>query len=1306
MLLKNQKEYWGFMEPLIKLFSGVLPKRCQNQSFTLSVSKLILSINTTQEISDMSTINFRKVLLAGTALVGVASFGQQAQAAAFAHTAAAIASGASGTWAESTAGVQGQADSSDIAHAGHGDTLNLASGADVKVTNDTTADDGSADSNTFQLGAVTNTATGTITIISGTTATLGVTIASSSTGGNISVKNHNAANAATTAAWTGGLTITGTGTLVLLNQQATTNSKTVAATVGGNLSIASGVTTITGAAAKTGASSSLAVTGNAAFGGLVSLIGGAGDATNTASLTLSGTTNTFSAGAVLDDNTGLTTLTLNGTGAQGVTGAIDGGAAANEGAIVVSNDGGEVTFNSNVGTTKTVKTVTVGKAGTTAQGVTFKGDLKTGTAAVLGAGAGVAVITATFDNTNGAQAVAGILNGDGTDTAKVVVSGGHTTTTSGVWGAAQALSDVKVTGSGTILSAGATIDSTTFTLASGGTLQASSAATFRGTNGGADTNIDGAGTLDIDAATTVVGSIGKTTALTAIDVANNITLTVSAANANQKIQATTINLSGVANDATLALTLGNNVEIMNAVTTTTDGKGVISDGAGGAAGTITFDADIGASGKALKAITLTDNAAVTSITTSNDLYVGTITIGQNDVLTLSGNDTNQFVSGVIDGAGSKGTLTLSGGSGVTQTIGGLIGGGATLATINAGQTAGATVFTSLAKADTLNVGTGTVTLNGGFTGNTVFASANGTVTIADNKNLTGSIEGTGGVVGTGIGKVVFSGTTSGVTTVSNAGGILKSITLSGTGETVTTAGNFKSADTLTLGDNTLTIGGGGTFTAGAAQTIASTVDSATVYGHATSAGNATINTNSLLNLTVDTSVYIPTATTLTIVNGAAGAGVATLAAGKLTVNGVNSGAGTTVVNGVITYSQTGGGTDDLKVLVTRAAADTVSTTANGDAVGDILDAIGVTAGGTTGDTALDAALGALQNATTADEVDAVLERLTPTVDGSANTGTLEANAQVEAVADTRMASLRSGDGDSGVAAGVTANGTSLWMEGFGQTAKQDRRSGIAGYDADTWGGAIGADSTNLSSNGVIGAMFSYGKTNSDSKNQNLTNTDVDSYGFNVYGTFDVGQKAFVSGQLGYAWNDISHLRHDTDGVAGSGNNSAADYSSNQYSAKLAVGQDYTGDYGMTITPSISAAYTFLDVDGYSETGTGVNQTVDSDTMNVLNFGVGVNAAWKMQNADGSMLKPAVHLGYAYDAIGDKVETSSFFTNDPGGAANSFRTNGPDPARSRFDAGVGLTYMTAANWDLSANYNYTYKQDYDAHSGVLRLTSHF
>jgi outer membrane autotransporter protein len=279
----------------------------------------------------------------------------------------------------------------------------------------------------------------------------------------------------------------------------------------------------------------------------------------------------------------------------------------------------------------------------------------------------------------------------------------------------------------------------------------------------------------------------------------------------------------------------------------------------------------------------------------------------------------------------------------------------------------------------------------------------------------------------------------------------------------------------------------------------------------------------------------------------------------------------------------------------------------------------------------------------------------------------------------------------------------MWLQGYGQHGDQSTKDAIAGYKADTWGGAVGVDSTSMISNGVLGVTFNYGRTTADSSDAATTNSDVDNYGFNVYGSLDLGQEYFTNGQLGYAYNKITSDRHNVGGIAGL--TAHGDTSSDQYMAKLAAGRDFAQDHGLTLTPTVSAAYTHLSTGGYTETGAGGGDNiVQSNTLNVLELGVGVNAAWNLKNSDGSTMKPSVRAGYAYDALGDRVNTTSSFAGDTLGT--TYTSEGVSPDRSSFDVGAGIVYATTANWDLSANYDYTYKQNYDSHTGVIRATSHF
>ena len=113
-------------------------------------------------------------------------------------------------------------------------------------------------------------------------------------------------------------------------------------------------------------------------------------------------------------------------------------------------------------------------------------------------------------------------------------------------------------------------------------------------------------------------------------------------------------------------------------------------------------------------------------------------------------------------------------------------------------------------------------------------------------------------------------------------------------------------------------------------------------------------------------------------------------------------------------------------------------------------------------------------------------------------------------------------------------------------------------------------------------------------------------------------------------------------------------------------------------------------------------TVNGKDLNMAEVGAGLDASWKHKNVDGSSFDPSLHAGYSYDLVGDRVEVTSAFAAGGG----TFVSQGADPARSRIDAGAGLSYQTTDNWQFSANYDYNFKEDFSAHSGYLRAGYRF
>ncbi len=297
----------------------------------------------------------------------------------------------------------------------------------------------------------------------------------------------------------------------------------------------------------------------------------------------------------------------------------------------------------------------------------------------------------------------------------------------------------------------------------------------------------------------------------------------------------------------------------------------------------------------------------------------------------------------------------------------------------------------------------------------------------------------------------------------------------------------------------------------------------------------------------------------------------------------------------------------------------------------------------------------------------------------------------------QMASLR----ESGISSGdgYISKGIRMWGQSFGESAKQDFRDNIDGYDADTLGLAIGIDSQNYAGDALVGLALSYGNTTVDSNSANTINTEIDSYQITLYGEYYLDHRTYFDGQIGYVWSDNETGRYNVSGITGL--TDIGNFKSNQYVARFEAGREYTKDE-IIITPSVLANYAHYCFDSYTATGADVvSLSIDGNCFDVLELGIGVNAKWK-HVVDGGYFMPEIRGAYRYDVIGDKFEADASYV----GGGDDFEIKGASPAKSTFAIGVGTTYYASNNWELSASYDYEFKSDYAAHSGFLRVGYNF
>jgi outer membrane autotransporter protein len=714
-------------------------------------------------------------------------------------------------------------------------------------------------------------------------------------------------------------------------------------------------------------------------------------------------------------------------------------------------------------------------------------------------------------------------------------------------------------------------------------------------------------------------------------------------------------------------------------------------------------------------------APAVSVTVNN---AGTISGSANmgSIVTGAGNDT-------VNNTGTiRGSINLGAGTNTVTINGGTVTGSATIITTGAGDDTfnmlnngsvtglvdlGAGNNIANINASTLNggltlgIGNDTVNiLNDATTGAIILGDGTNTMNVSNSTMTSGTLGGAG--VDT---LTLLNSTVSGTIDLAAGADVLN---ISGT-ETFTTRGDINNVETVNIsatrvelnngltGVTTLRLNNGSTlnvsnsFATAAAGSIQSsgtlfigagrTVSAATVnmvggnltigVTSATSAGRLFVGSaatgmtaTSITIAMAPNANFIASGTALTIVDGSA---TATLAANTLT----------STQQGVHTFALAlGGANQDIVLTIGRVSTSSLLSGGAGAGVANLLDGLGNTATG-----ALASVQSAITQATTAAEVNRVVESLQPGLDGlgAANLGiTTATGGQIS----NRLASLR-----TGVATGDAMANRNMWAEGFGSSASQDEKSGRKGYDANGGGVTFGLDTDELVDGANVGAAFTYGKGNVKSDSGNLAETDINSYIGTVYGSRILNNGVFVNAQAGLGMN-----KYDMKRTVANVGQASGETDGWQASLKGEVGRDYAhGKF--TLTPSFGVQYTYLDVDGYTETGAGsANLIVNTDAMSTFDLTAGGKAAYTIALANGNTLRPNVRAGVTTRAGDTNLDATSRFTS----VATNFSTPGVKTDRTGFNLGAGLLLGSANGMDVSADYDADIRDGYTGHAGKLKV----
>jgi autotransporter-associated beta strand protein len=241
-----------------------------------------------------------------------------------------------------------------------------------------------------------------------------------------------------------------------------------------------------------------------------------------------------------------------------------------------------------------------------------------------------------------------------------------------------------------------------------------------------------------------------------------------------------------------------------------------------------------------------------------------------------------------------------------------------------------------------------------------------------------------------------------------------------------------------------------------------------------------------------------------------------------------------------------------------------------------------------------------------------------------------------------------------------------FVTGVGEFTSVDGTNNAPGYDLSTGGLTLGVD-YRLSPNFAIGLTAGYANTGADlTDNGHL---DVDGAKFGVYATAFSGG-FYVNAAATGGFNDYEIHRTALVGTA------IGDTQGRDFNGLVAAGYDWKKG-GLTIGPTASFQYTYVEVDGFTEQGSLAPLTFADQDANSNRTALGFKASYDWQ-VGHVLVKPELRAAWQHEFGDPDYSVTARFAS---GAGNAFTVN--SPAIGRDSALVGAGFAVLFNDRISA-----------------------
>ncbi len=259
-----------------------------------------------------------------------------------------------------------------------------------------------------------------------------------------------------------------------------------------------------------------------------------------------------------------------------------------------------------------------------------------------------------------------------------------------------------------------------------------------------------------------------------------------------------------------------------------------------------------------------------------------------------------------------------------------------------------------------------------------------------------------------------------------------------------------------------------------------------------------------------------------------------------------------------------------------------------------------------------------------------------------------------------------------------AKNFSVWTQGLLNKSHKEATSGSDAFTGRSTGIAAGAD-MKVGESGLVGAGYAYTHSNVSGTGRH---DRILGDNFFLYGQYR--PSAFwVQGTLAYGDSKYEEEKYLP------GLTLDADYHVKHYAAQARMGYDVT-DW---MSPSVGMRYTRLHQEGYSDGA----QHVSADNSNYFTGMMGIDFQTEKVLSSQVSLLPHLYTGLSYDFKSDDNNSRVTLPNSTG-----YNVAGERLHRVAFDVGAGVTARLCHSVEAVLGYEGSFRQDYNSHTGTLKL----